>query len=155
MRTIQAATSIDIAAPPGRVWRAVTALDEYPRWNPFIVRIEGQAVPGAFLKLHLRWADGRPGLSPEIVTVAAPPADGRPGVFAYRSTLWLTRLGLLRAERFQRVSPLPDGGTRYETVEAFGGPLARFLPLPAVQDGFEQQARALKAWTEAEPERRL
>jgi len=148
MLDISASTSIEIAAPPERVWRAVTALDEYPRWNPFIVRVEGQAVPGAFLMLHLRWADRRPGRSPEIVTVVAHPADGRPGVFAYRSTLWLTRLGLLRAERFQRISPLPGGGTRYETVEAFHGPLARFVPLRAVREGFERQARALKEFTE-------
>lgn len=149
MRTIHAATTIDIAAPPERVWQAVIALDEYPRWNPFIVRVDGEAIPGAALTLHLRWANGRPGRTDEIVTVVAPPAAGRPGVFAYRTTLWLTRLGLLRAERFQRVSALPDGGTRYETVESFHGPLARLVPLRAVNQGFARQARALKAFAEA------
>ena len=36
--------SIDIDAPPGRVWRALTNADELSAW--FQVRIEGNIAPG-------------------------------------------------------------------------------------------------------------
>lgn len=40
-------TSIDIAAPPEKVWAALTDYERYPEWNPFMRRIEGDR-RGAF-----------------------------------------------------------------------------------------------------------
>ena len=38
--------SIELRAPPWRVWRALTALDGYAKWHPFI-ESRGEPTPGA------------------------------------------------------------------------------------------------------------
>lgn len=45
--------SIELRAPPWRVWRTLTALDGYARWHPF-VRSRGDATPGAHVDYVFR-----------------------------------------------------------------------------------------------------
>ena len=59
-------TEITIAAPVAKVWAALTDLAKYPEWNPYHVRVEGHAAPGARLRVisghgpdaMIRFADG-------------------------------------------------------------------------------------------------
>jgi hypothetical protein len=46
------ATSIDIAAPIEQVWALLTGFDDYARWNRYIVRIDGAALPGTTVTVH-------------------------------------------------------------------------------------------------------
>lgn len=39
-------TEIEIQASPERVWQALTNLDKYPEWNPFIHHAVGKAKVG-------------------------------------------------------------------------------------------------------------
>ncbi|WAS96814.1 SRPBCC domain-containing protein [Nannocystis punicea] len=146
-----AEATLDIDAPPARVWAVMLDLDRYHEWNPFIVAIDhaGPPAPDAAMRLHVRWNDGTGASSGERITELVAPDGPRPGRLAYRFTGLLPTFGLVRATRLQQVDPLPGGRSRYFTREEFTGLLTRFLPLAKVQDGFDRHARALKARAEA------
>ncbi len=153
MRTAEATTSIDIAAPIELVWKVMTDLRAYSAWNPFIVRVDDAPAVlaiGSTFRLHVRWARGGGARSAERITRLEPP-DGRAAVFSYRAVGVLDRTGVLRADRIQLLESLHDGtgGTRYYTVEEFGGCLVPLLPLGQIRDGFERQAEALKRRAES------
>lgn len=75
--------TIEIDAPVGAVWRALTEADELTRWFPLEARVE----PGAGGSIWMRWADVYDGLSridvwePEQHLRISFPADG-PGPLA-------------------------------------------------------------------------
>lgn len=141
--------SITISAPIEVVWSAMLDVDRYPEWNPFVVRVETPtpARVGNPITLHVRWANGRGTVSPERITAVEPPADGR-ALLAYVYEGWPSRLGLVRGTREQRLSAV-DGGTRYDTVEHFSGPLVPLAGPARVADGFRRHAKALKARAES------
>lgn len=139
----EARADIEIPASIERVWQVLTALDRYPDWNPFIVKVDGGATPmlGGRLVLHVKWHDGGGAASGELVTRVEPP--GTSAALAWRFTGVLPTLGLVRAERLQTLTRLSDNRTRYESIETFHGLLANFVPLVKVQRGFDRQAEAL------------
>ncbi len=107
------ATAIDIAASPERVWSVLTDLASYAAWNPYLVRIEGDAVPGTTITVH---AVARPGDDPmtqpvEIISVMFPEMAWEGGM-ADRS-LW-------KGDHRFRVSADGDG-TRFDHFEHFSG----------------------------------
>jgi len=150
MRTAEATTTIDIAAPIDLVWKVMTDLRGYAAWNPFIVNVEDAPAVltvGSTFRLHVKWARGGGATSGERVTRLEPP-DGRAAVLSYRYTDFLDRIGGLHAERIQLLESFA-GGTRYWTSEEFRGCLVPLLPLAQVRDGFERQAQALKSHAES------
>ena len=44
-------TSIEVSAPPDRVWAVLTDFPSYPTWNPFIKRFEGELKVGGRVKM--------------------------------------------------------------------------------------------------------
>ena len=100
-RSIRA--EITIQAEPQRVWEILTRFEEYPAWNPFIIRAQG--VPHAGERLTLTMKPGKR------------PMTFRPTVleaFENQSLEWLGRLGIPGIfdgqHRFE-LNPLPGGGT--------------------------------------------
>lgn len=157
----RAAASVDIDAPIELVFARMLRLDEYARWNPFIVRAtpldpqsDGLAREGLEMRLTVRWPGGGGAVSRERVrTVRLDGADGpapRTALLEYEYLGPIAALHLVRGVRAQRLAARSPTSTRYETEEVFHGLLAAFLPLAAVQAGFEAHARALKATCEAE-----
>jgi len=51
-------TAIDVAASPEMVWRVLTYFPDYPKWNPFLVSIQGSLAPGQRLKIQARLPRG-------------------------------------------------------------------------------------------------
>lgn len=45
---------LQVDAPPEYVWRALIDFASYGEWNPFIVKIDGEARIGSKIKLHLK-----------------------------------------------------------------------------------------------------
>jgi uncharacterized protein YndB with AHSA1/START domain len=149
-----AAAEVLINAPVAKVWSVMMNLDSYPEWNPFTPKVECPGGPkvGAPIKLHVRWADGKQIVSPEkIVRIDAPQqqADGRlRGVYGYNFGTILSTLNLVRSERLQIVEEQSDGTTRYRTTIQLTGLLSSRMPMDKIQDGFDRQAAALKAYCE-------
>ena len=52
--------SIDILVSPESVWQVLMDFPSYPQWSKFLLDIEGQAVPGSYLRVIRMAADGKP-----------------------------------------------------------------------------------------------
>ena len=80
-------TDVWIERPPADLWQILTATDEYPAWNPFIRRVDGELRPGNRIEV-------------EIVTPYSSPMTFRPVVIAvdqdreicWRGSLWIRGL---------------------------------------------------------------
>jgi hypothetical protein len=141
MRTLDA--SIDIAAPPERVWQVISDLPSYVLWNPFIVRAGGELALGGRLRVTIVAPGHRP------VTFKPRILELEPG----RSVTWLGRTllpGLFDGHHTLSVTATTDG-TRFRTREEVSGALVPLLGgiMRDSQRGFEAMASAVKARVEA------
>ena len=104
-------TAID--APPETVWDVLTAIEEWPSWNPDVkeASIEGAVAPGT----EFRWKAG-----PGTIASALQQVD-RP-----RLVSWTGRTFGVNAFHVWRLEPT-DGGTHVRTEETFDGVLARLF----------------------------
>lgn len=143
MKTIE--TSIEIDAPPEVVWARLTDFATYGSWNPFIRSIDGEAAPGARLKVRIQ-PPGRAGMTfrPTVL-------DATPG----RRLGWLGTLGIrgiFDGEHRFEFEPLPGGRTRLTHSERFTGLLVPLFSamLADTRKGFEAMNAALKSRVERE-----
>lgn len=146
MRTLT--TSIDIAAPRAKVWRALTDLDGYGAWNPFIVEAVGQTGPGAMLAIRMRI----PGKGVQAYRVRVT------RLVEEQSFGWLGHFhvpGLIDGDHMFELADLPDGGVRVSHNESFRGLLVPFVWRGFLQAHllpcFERLNRNLKAHCEGRP----
>jgi hypothetical protein len=127
---------VEIRASSGEVWRALTRLDAYDEWNPFIRAATGSAALGATIELDL-YPDG------DLRTVEADVLIVRP----VRKLRWRSRLllpGVLDDEREWKLEPVGD---RHVIVRYRGrveGVLAPFRRDDELERGYERMLDALK-----------
>ena len=142
MKSLHATVEID--APPERVWQIIGDFGRYADWNPFIVRAAGEPRVGERLD----------------VTIAAPgmkPVSFRPRVLNLepgRLIRWKGEFklpGLFDGRHALIVDPLDGGRSRFTTHEDVTGILLPFAGkvMSASQQGFELMARAVKERAEA------
>lgn len=135
-------STVEIDAPPERVWAILVDLASYGEWNPFTPRIDASLEVGTPVVLHVAMKPGEPLLVQTEVCSANDPAKRELG--------WGMTMGpgfVLRANRIQRVEALPGDRSRYWTGDAFAGllvPLVMALYRSHIQRGFDGVARALK-----------
>jgi hypothetical protein len=130
-------TSIEIDAPPERVWSVLTDFDSFPDWNPFIRSARGEVEPGAKLEIRLEPPGGRAMTFKPTVLVAEPGRELR----------WLGRLllpGLFDGEHIFRIEPIEGGRSRFVQAERFRG-----LLVPLFGRTLEQTRRGFEAMNEA------
>lgn len=119
--------SIELRAPPWRVWRTLTALDGYARWHPFVVS-RGDATPGAQVDYVFRnkaWR--RP-----FTAAATILRNEEPTAFAWR-------LGVGRFLSFDEtfeIEPSEEGSTLRHRMEGRG--LVRILGLAFMRRGLRE-----------------
>lgn len=132
-------TEIGIDAPTEHVWDVLVDFDRYPEWNPFIVEVQGDAHPGARLRVTLAPPGGRAvTVAPTVTEVAGP-----------RNLQWLGRFGFpgLFDARHRFELHTSSDGTRLVQREVFTGVL---VPLFArtldrnTAEGFAAMNTALK-----------
>jgi hypothetical protein len=108
-------TSVDIDAPPQRVWAALTDFDSYPEWNPTLKGMRGEPKVGA----RLTYEDDRRTFSPTVREVEK-----------NRELRWEghTRVvGVFDGEHSFILEELPDGRTRFTQSEQFRGVAVLFF----------------------------
>lgn len=138
-------TSIEIDAPPQRVWTVLTDFAAFPSWNPFIREISGEIRPGSRLSALIA-PPGKSAMRFKPTVLVAEEA---------RELRWLGHLfvrGVLDGEHWFRLTPQAEGGTLFEQGEEFSGLLARMLGRSLTEPtarGFEAMNGALKAAAES------
>ena len=137
-------TSIEINAPPGRVWSLLTDFAGMPAWNPFIRAISGELKPGARLSVHIA-PPGKSGMRFKPTVLAVQPE---------RELRWLGRLLLPRlfdGEHYFRLEPA-GAGVRFVHGERFSGILVGIMggALSTTSGGFEAMNTALKERAEGQ-----
>ena len=124
-------------AEPHRVWEILTRFEEYPEWNPFIIRAQGVPRTGERLTLTMK-----PGKRPMTFRPTVLEASEN------QSLEWLGRLGIPGIfdgqHRFE-LNPLPGGGTHLIQSEIFSGLLVPLMPklLDNTREGFRRLNEAL------------
>jgi hypothetical protein len=142
--SITIATDIVITAPPERVWSVLIDFAGYTDWNPYLVRIDGDAVAGGTITVH---AVNRPGAEPmtqpvDVVAVAFPEMAWEGG---------MADRGLWKGDHRFRVAA-HTLGTRFDHFEHFSGSeAARLLDAygDVIRDNFIRFNMALKRRCEA------
>lgn len=138
MKSITTETTIN--APVTIVWEALTKLDEYASWNPFVIEAKGDVVVGSRLNVRVQPVGMRATTFRPTVTVAD----------EMRKFEWLGHLGIrgLFDGRHQYILEETNGaGTRFIQREEFTGILSslmlRWLDA-GTKAGFEAMNQALK-----------
>ena len=137
-------TEIEIAAPPERVWDVLTDFSAFPRWNPFIRRIDGLLAPRMRLRVRIQPPGGRAmTFHPTVLRV-----DDARG-FAWRGRTLVP--GLFDGEHFFTLEPLGPDRVRLIHGEHFRGVLVPLLARTlrtTTREGFERMNAALKTRAE-------
>ena len=136
--------SVEIEAPPERVWRELADTASYPRWNPFIKRLEGELREGAKIDVEIEPPGGRAMTFKPTVTAMK----------TGRELRWLGHLlvrGLFDGEHRFEIEDLGGGRSLFTQSERFAGLLVRPFAgtLAKTERGFEAMNRALKERAEA------
>jgi hypothetical protein len=143
-KTIETQTTI--AAPPARVWEALTDFASYPAWNPFIRSISGELRQGA--QLSVRFApSGGDGIAmrPTVTQVQ------------HGAVLeWLGHLvvpGIFDGRHRFELTPAPGGSTSFVQRETFSGIMIPFVSalLSDTERSFAAFNAALKNRVEGAP----
>jgi hypothetical protein len=133
-------SQIEIEAPSRRVWDVLADFPAYREWNPFIVKIEGEARAGDHLTVEIR-PPGRRGMTfrPTVLVVDS-----------HRELRWLGRMvfpGLFDSEHVFTIAPFSAERVRFSQRETFRGLLVPVMSRAlweVTSRGFEEMNRALK-----------
>jgi hypothetical protein len=131
-------TSIEIAAPPSRVWEVLMDFQSYPHWNPFITSISGAARVGEKLSVRIQ-PPGKSGMKFKPTVLVAD---------SQRELRWKGKVlvnGLFDGEHHFRLEPMGDG-TKFYQGEQFTGLLVPLLTgtFQATEQGFKAMNERLK-----------
>ncbi|KAL4437338.1 hypothetical protein ABPG75_004477 [Micractinium tetrahymenae] len=148
----QIETSIEIAAPPSKVWELLTAEADClgtKSWNPFLVGFEGQLEEGSHIAVTIQVPGGRKPQTFKPKLLAVKPGEE----LRWRGSLPIP--GLFVGEHYYRVEPAPSsssgggsgqGSTRFVHGEHFSGLLVPLVGgmLADTEKGFVAMNEALK-----------
>ena len=107
-------TEIQINAPPEKIWHVLTDFSNYTKWNPFIHQIEGDAIVGAKLKVHLHTSGGKNRIYKPTITKIEPNRELR----------WYGKSfvpGIFNGEHIFTMEPLESHNTHFVHTEVFTG----------------------------------
>ena len=111
--------TINIDAPIEEVWAILTDFEAYDEWNKFTPSVETSGRIGEPVRLQVRLNSNENGrLTRSTLTMKKKAAY---------ELCWGTDGFLLKANRYQTLTPLEDGRTQYESREPFEGLLAPLI----------------------------
>ena len=141
-------TEIKIAATREEVWRILMDFGQYPSWNPFLIRIEGEAKVGSYLSNTIQMEGNKTmEFKPEVLKV------DKNTEFRWKGKVFVK--GLFDGEHYFQLQDDGDGFTTLTHGEQFTGVLASAVFKMIGKDtlaGFEKMNKALKRRAEAKGE---
>jgi len=129
------AVSINIQAPPDRIWKLLTTAADFPRWNSTVTSIEGTIAKGETIKLKATIAPKR--------TFTLKVNEFIPN----QQLVWSDGMApMFKGVRTYTLTPKADGSTDFTMIEVFSGIMLPMIAgsLPDFGPSFEQYASDLK-----------
>lgn len=131
-------TEILIPAAVDQVWEVLLNTSEYPTWNPFIRKFEGDIEKNKKVKISINPPGGsRMNFSPTIIKKEN-----------NRELRWLGKLGisgLFDGEHYFILEEVSPAETRLIHGENFSGLLVPFIGLEKTEEGFKLMNEAIKS----------
>ena len=115
----QIKTEIVISASKEKVWTILTAFEDYPKWNPFIISIEGELSVGSRLE-NTMMNDGKKFVFKPVVLSVVP----------NRSFEWLGSLfvkGIFDGHHYFEIVAINSSQVKLIHGENFNGILSSFI----------------------------
>ena len=132
--------SLDIDAPPERVWEVITDLPRYGEWNPFVVACRSTLALGDPIEMRVKLFSAFAQPQRETILEHVP---GKRLCYGLRPT----PLGTLASRRCHEVWPLDAGRTRYGSRFELTGwlsPVVRALLSVQLTRGFRAMTEAIR-----------
>jgi uncharacterized protein YndB with AHSA1/START domain len=132
-----------IAADPATVWRLLVDLPGYRSWNPWVVEADGEAVPGADVRVDVMLGGHRMQARHTVLTVR-PEAE-----FCWKDAGWNS--WFVYGQRCRRLTQRPDGTVLFRQDLLLDGPLSGAASRTtgrALRDGMAAETAALKEHAE-------
>jgi uncharacterized protein YndB with AHSA1/START domain len=129
------AITVNIGAPPERIWEILTNAEDFPRWNSTVTSIEGPIALGQKLALKVPAAPKRT-FTPKVTSFDA-----------NKSMVWSDGMApMFKGVRTYTLTPKDDGSTDFSMVEVFSGLMLPMIKgsLPDFGPSFETYAADLK-----------
>lgn len=129
------AVSINIQAPPARIWKLLTTAGDFPRWNSTVKSIEGTIAQGETVKLKATIAPER------VFTLKVNE------FIPNQKLVWSDGMApMFKGVRTYTLTPKADGSTDFTMIEVFSGIMLPMIAgsLPDFGPSFEQYAADLK-----------
>src|SRR5512144_1698492 len=139
------ATEIEIDATARHVWDVLADFAAYPRWNPFLLRVEGTPATGRRIRCRFELPRGFRALACATILKAEPEQELR----------WAGSLpGLFRGEHYFVIERASAATVRFRHGEIFSG---MFLPLawPVLRSRGREVYEAMNLALKERVERRM
>jgi hypothetical protein len=134
-------TKIEINAPASAVRAVLLKFDDYPKWNPFIVRVDGTVAVGSEVNVTVKPV-GKSELSGKTTILAL--GDNR---VAWRGSLAIP--GVFTGEHEFIIEEEGPNRTMFYQNEKMSGLIVPFFNFKPEEDGFVGMNEALKKLAEA------
>ena len=134
--------SVDIEAPLERVWQVVTDFKSYPKWNPWITRMEGDSVVGSKVGVTVK-APGRKDTNFTSEVLEIHPSHE----IVMKGTVMK---GLLVDDHLFKFESIGENKTRFFQSVAFKGALSLMIGgmVRDQQKGLDLMNEEMKQWCE-------
>lgn len=136
-------TQISIKAAPEKIWNILMDFEQYSRWNPFIISISGEKIPGKNLNVTIQPPDAKAMNFKPVILALEPGKELR----------WAGKMFagfIFRGEHYFLLQPNARGTTDFIHGEKFSGITLPFLKkmLEKTREGFELMNQELKMISE-------
>lgn len=133
-----------IAADPARVWQLLVDFDGYRSWNPWLVRAEGEAVPGADVTVRVT-------MGPTVMTAHHTVLTVRPQAeLCWRDAGWNS--WFVYGQRCRWIEQRADGTVLFRQELLLDGPLSGLAAATtgrSLRAGMAAETAALKRTAES------
>ncbi len=112
-------TEIIINSSKERIWQILTSFNDYPTWNPFLTKIEGELSPGKRLRNTMVNGDKTFVFKPTVLTVVS-----------YQYFDWLGSLivkGIFDGHHYFEIDELSPHQVKFNHGEHFSGLLSTYI----------------------------
>lgn len=132
-------TEIEINASAEKVWQILSDFENFPKWNPFVIKVLGTPKVDEILNIEVQLPESRLLKFTPKVLVAEPNRELR----------WVGNMsfGAFRGEHFYKIEPISENKIRFIHGEHFSGWMVRLIWVlvgKATEKGYYLMNEALK-----------